>query len=121
RGGTSELMTSCERRVQGRSAPGDLAGRLVEYRGLVGGPQLTAGTRCVRVGARDAEVEFTQFVDYRLDELRAPVAKQFGAHTKTALAGAMGQAPVAERDHDRKHLDARLRKRVRRPLPAAGG
>ena len=33
----------------------------------------------------------------------------------------MRQAPDAERDHDRKHLDARLRERVRRPLPAAGG
>jgi hypothetical protein len=31
------------------------------------------------------------------------------------------QAPVAERDHDRQHLDARLGERVCRPLPTAGG
>src|SRR6266508_3246593 len=32
----------------------------------------------------------------------------------------MGEAPVAERDHDREHLDARLGERVCRALPTAG-
>src|SRR6266508_1066090 len=32
----------------------------------------------------------------------------------------MGEAPVAERDHDREHLDAGLGERVRGPLPTAG-
>jgi len=55
------------------------AAHLVEQRGLVGGAQLIAGTQCVRIGARDAEVELAQFVDHRRDELGASVAKQFGA------------------------------------------
>ena len=62
-----------------RSSLGGFAARLVAQRGLVGGAQLIARTRCVRVGTRDAEVELAQFVDHRRHELRAPVAKQFGA------------------------------------------
>ena len=32
----------------------------------------------------------------------------------------MGKSPVAERDHDREHLDAGLGERVRRPLSTSG-
>src|SRR3954470_245934 len=39
-----------------RSSRGGFAAQVVEQCGLVGGAQLLAGTRCVRVGARDAEV-----------------------------------------------------------------
>ena len=33
---------------------------------------------------------------------------------------AVSEAPVAERNHDGEHLDARLGERVRHPLPTAG-
>lgn len=62
-----------------RSSLGGFAARLVAQCGPVGGAQLIVRTRCVGVGARDAEVELAQFVDHRRHELGAPVAKQFGA------------------------------------------
>jgi hypothetical protein len=43
--------------------------------GLVGGAQLIAGIWCVRVRARDAEVEFAQIVDHCFDEFGTPIAK----------------------------------------------
>jgi hypothetical protein len=57
-----------------RSSLGGVAARLAAQCGLVGGVQLIARARCVRVGARDAEVELAQFVDHRRHELGAPVA-----------------------------------------------
>ncbi len=63
------------------SRPDNLTGRLAEHCGLVGGAQLLTGTRCVGAGVRDAEVEFAQFINHRLDELGASVAEQFGANT----------------------------------------
>ena len=71
--------TSSGRADPRRSAFGDFAGRLVEDRDLVGGAQLIARTRCVRVGARDAEVELAQLVDHRPEELGAAVTEHFGA------------------------------------------
>jgi hypothetical protein len=56
---------SPESPVGSRSLLGGFAARLVAQRGVVGGAQLIARTRCVRVGARDAEVELAQFVDHR--------------------------------------------------------
>ena len=64
-----------------RSAFGDCAGRLVEDRGLVGGAEPIARTRCVRVGARDAEVELAQLVDHRLEEL-GPPSRSSSARTR---------------------------------------
>lgn len=65
-------------------------------------------------------MELAQLIHHRRHQLRAPVAKQLDADPQAALAVAVGKTPVAERGHDRQHLDARLGERVRRPLPPAG-
>jgi hypothetical protein len=74
---SSEWTIACD--PTSRSALGGFAARVVAQRGLVGGAQLIACTRCVGVGARDAEVELAQFVHDGRHQLGAPVAKQFGA------------------------------------------
>jgi hypothetical protein len=53
-------------------------------------------------------VELPQLVHHRRHQLRTTVAEQLGADPQTVLAGAVRQAPGAERDHDRQYLDARL-------------
>ena len=47
----------------------------------------------------------------------APSRSSSARNPQPLLPAAIRQAPVAERDHDRKDLYARVRERVRCPLP----
>jgi hypothetical protein len=51
-------------------------------------------------------VGLAQLVHESLDQHGTAVAEQLGTHPQLAGAVAVGEAPVAHRDHDRQGLDA---------------